>query len=109
MKDEIDMDQPKLKPGWQPVEDVNWDAYMDAISKAKNKQQILAHLRNLIENKGYANMIRAAELAFNRLTEVLPGEKGSIGVHAYVDGKEIYTNFRFAPAGGKSGKDEFNY
>jgi hypothetical protein len=97
------------KPGWQPVEDVNWDVYIEAISKAKNKQQILAHLRNLIEKKGYANMLRAAELAFNRLVEVLPGETGSIGVHAYVDGKEIYTNFRFVPAGGKAGKDEFNY
>jgi hypothetical protein len=109
MKDEMNMDTPKLKPGWQPVEDVNWDAYTEAMSKAKNKQQILAHLRNLIENKGYANMLRAAEVAFDRLTEVLPGEKGSIGVYAYVDGKEIYTNFRFVPAGGKSGKDEFNY
>lgn len=100
---------PKLKPGWQPVEDVNWDAYMEAISKAKNKQQILAHLRNLIENKGYANMIRAAELAFNRLSEVLPGDRGSIGVYSYVDGKEIYSNFRFVAAGGKADKDEFNY
>jgi len=103
------MDKPHIKPGWQPVEDVNWDAYLDAISKAKSKQQLLTHLRNLIENKGYANMIRAAEAAFNRLVEVLPGEKGSIGVHAYVDGKEIYINFRFVPTGGKQDKDEFNY
>lgn len=99
----------KIKPGWQPVEDVNWDSYIDAIENSKNKQQIIAHLRHLIEHKGYANMLRAAEVAFNRLTEVLPGEKGSIGVHAYVDGKEVYTNFRFVPAGGKSSKDEFNY
>jgi hypothetical protein len=102
-------DKPKLKPGWQPVEDVNWDAYTDAIAQAKNKQQILAHLRHLIERKGYANMIRAAELAFNRLVEVSPGDKGSIGVYADVDGKEIYTNFRFVAAGSKSSKDEFNY
>ena len=99
---------PKIKPGWQPVEDVNWDAYMDAISKAKNKQQILAHLRHLIERKGYANMIRAAEAAFNRLLEISPGDKGSIGVYADVDGKEIYTNFRFASTS-KSKDDEFNY
>jgi hypothetical protein len=98
-----------IKPGWQPVEDVNWDAYMEAIAKAKNKQQIIAHLRNLIERKGYANMLRAAELAFNRLTEILPGEKGSIGVHADVDGKEVYTNFRFVTPGGKGSNDEFNY
>jgi len=102
-------DNPKLKPGWQPVEDVNWDAYMEAIAKAKNKQQILGHLRHLIEHKGYANMIRAAEVAFNRLLEVNPGDKGSIGVHADVDGKEIYTNFRFAEPGSKRDKDEFNY
>ena len=63
----------------------------------------------MIEHKGYANMIRAAEVAFNRLLETNPGDNGSIGVHAYVDGKEIYTNFRFTAAGGKSGKDEFNY
>ena len=100
---------PKLKPGWQPVEDVNWDAYMDAIAKSKNKQQIVQHLRHLIERKGYANMIRAAEVAFNRLLEVNPGDKGSIGVHADVDGKEIYTNFRFADVSGRRDKDEFNY
>ena len=103
------MSNMQIKPGWQPVEDVNWDAYMEAIAKSKNKQQIIAHLRNLIEHKGYANMIRAAEVAFNRLLETNPGDKGSIGVHAYVDGKEIYTNFRFTAAGGKNGKDEFNY
>jgi hypothetical protein len=102
-------DQPKFKPGWQPVEVVNWDAYMDAISKAKNKQQILQHLRHLIERKGYANMIRAAEVAFNRLLELNPGDKGSIGVHADVDGKEVYTNFRFVATGGKRDGDEFNY
>ena len=101
-------DTPPIKPGWQPVEDVNWDAYMDAISKAKNKQQILAHLRHLIERKGYANMIRAAHVAFDRLLEVSPGDKGSIGVYADVDGKEIYTNFRFV-TGGKSKDDDFNY
>lgn len=102
-------DKPHIKPGWQPVEDVNWDAFMDAIQKSKNKQQILQHLRHLIEAKGYANLFRAADVAFSRLVEVLPGEKGSIGVHAYVDGKEVYANFRFVPAGGKHGKDEFNY
>jgi hypothetical protein len=103
-------DKPKIKPGWQPVEDVNWDAYMEAISKSKNKQQILAHLRHLIENKGYANMMRAAEAAFVRLLEVSPGDKGSIGVYADVDGKEVYTNFRFVAAGSKANKDdEFNY
>jgi hypothetical protein len=101
--------KPKIKPGWQPVEEVNWDAYMDAVSKAKNKQQILQHLRHLIENKGYANMIRAAEVAFERLLELNPGDKGSIGVHADVDGKEVYTNFRFVSAGGKREGDEFNY
>lgn len=101
--------KPHIKPGWQPVEDVNWDAYLEAMSKAKNKQQILQHLRHLIEVKGYANMIRAAEIAFHRLLEVAPGEKGSIGVHVYVDGKEVYTNFRFVAAGGKSDRDEFNY
>lgn len=104
------MDEKKIKPkpGWQPVEDVNWDAYEKAISEAKNKQQIIAHLRHLIEHKGYANMIRAAEVAFNRLLETNPGDKGSIGVHAYVDGKEIYTNFRFAAPGGKS-ESGFDY
>jgi hypothetical protein len=102
-------DKSKIKPGWQPVEDVNWDAYMDAIAKAKNKQQILQHLRHLIERKGYANMLRAAEVAFERLLEINPGDKGSIGVHADVDGKEVYTNFRFVAAGGKREGDEFNY
>ena len=99
----------KPKPGWQHVEDVNWDVYMEAIAKAKNKQQILQHLRHLIERKGYANMIRAAEVAFNRLLEVNPGDKGSIGVHADVDGKEVYTNFRFAETASRKDKDEFNY
>lgn len=102
-------EKPKIKPGWQPVEDVNWDAYMDAIARSKNKQQILAHLRHLIENKGYANMIRAAEVAFERLLEVSPGDKGSIGVYADVDGKEIYSNFRFLAPGAKKSDSEFNY
>ncbi|MCC6476864.1 hypothetical protein IT157_07375 [bacterium] len=99
----------KPKRGWQPVEDVNWDVFERAIAESKNKQQILAHLRNLFENKGYANMIRAAEVAYNRLVEVLPGNKSSIGVYTYVDGKEIYSNFRFEPAGGKQEKDAFEY
>ena len=99
----------KIKPGWQPVQEVNWDAYEEAILHSKSKQQIIAHLRHLIESKGYANMIRAAEVAFNRLVEVSPGDKGSIGVYADVDGKEIYTNFRFVVPGTKGGKDEFNY
>ncbi|HEY3295440.1 MAG TPA: hypothetical protein VGL38_08375 [bacterium] len=102
-------DKPKIKPGWQPVEDVNWDAYMEAIAKSKNKQQILAHLRHLLERKGYGNMIRAAEVAFERLLEVSPGDKGSIGVYADIDGKELYTNFRFAAPSSKEKKDEFNY
>jgi hypothetical protein len=102
------MSDSTIKPGWQPVQDVNWDAYCDAIAKAKSKQQIIAHLQNLIETKGYANMIRAAEVAFKRLLETNPGDKGSIGVYADVDGKEIYTNFRFVSPASKA-KDEFNY
>ncbi len=103
------MSDQKLKPGWQPVDDVNWDAFERAIGECKNKQQILAHLRNLFEQKGYANMIRAAQVAYNKLVEVLPGNKSSISVHTYVDGKEIYCNFRFEPAGGKQDKDSFDY
>jgi hypothetical protein len=100
----------KIKPGWQPIQDVNWEAYEEAILACKTKQQIIAHLRNLLENKGYANMVRAAEIAFNKLTEVTTGEKGSIGVHPMVDGKEVYVNFRFVePADKPSKKDEFNY
>jgi hypothetical protein len=98
----------EIKPGWQPVEDVNWDAFADAIAKSKNKQQILSHLRNLFEHKGYANMIRAAEMGYKKLLEIAPGDKISIGVFAYVDGKEVYCNFRFGESGAKS-KDEFNY
>jgi len=98
-----------IKRGWQPVEDVNWEGFERVMSQCKNKQQILAHLRNLFEQKGYANMIRASEVAYNRLVEVLPGNKSSIGVHVYVDGKEIYCNFRFEPAGGKQDKDSFDY
>ena len=98
------MSEDKIKRGWQPVEDVNWDNFERVISQCKNKQQILTHLRNLFEQKGYANMIRAAEVAYERLVEVLPGNKSSIGVHSYVDGKEIYCNFRFVPAGGKQDK-----
>jgi hypothetical protein len=104
-----DNNKPNIKPGWQPVEDVNWDAFMEAIAKAKNKQQILAHLQHLIENKGYANLLRAGEIAFNKLVELYPGEKGSIGVHADVDGKEVYANFRYVAAGTKKNGDEFNY
>jgi hypothetical protein len=100
---------PTIKPGWQPVEDVNWDAFMDAVSKAKTKQQILAHLEHLIERKGYGNLIRAANVAFDKLIELYPGEKGSIGVYADVDGKEIYSNFRFVAPGAKKAGDEFNY
>ncbi len=103
------MSDMKIKRGWQQVEDVNWDAFERAIGESKNKQQILAHLRNLFEQKGYANMIRAANVAFDRLVEVLPGNKSSIGVYTYVDGKEIYSNFRFEPAGGKQEKDAFDY
>lgn len=98
-----------MKPDWQVVEEVNWDEFEKAISNSRTKQQIVSHLRHLIERKGYANMLRAAEIAFNRLVDVLPGNKGSIGVNAYVDGKEVYANFRFVPTGGKSDKDEFNY
>ena len=72
----------KMKPQWQEVEDVNWDEFEKAIGNSKTKQQIILHLRNLIERKGYANMLRAAEIAFNLLVEVLPGNKGSIGVHS---------------------------
>ncbi|MBL0062542.1 MAG: hypothetical protein IPP40_13910 [bacterium] len=103
------MSDTKVKRGWQPVEEVNWAAFEKAIAESKNKQQILAHLRNLFEQKGYANMIRAAECAYSRLVEVLPGNKSSIGVYTYVDGKEIYSNFRFEPAGGKQEKDAFDY
>lgn len=102
-------DIPPLKPAWQPVEDVNWDAFAEAIGKAKSKQQILAHLEHLFEQKGYANMIRAAELGFRRLLEIAPGDKGSIGVYVDVDGKEIYCYCRFVTAGSKQKKDEFNY
>lgn len=102
------MSDMKVKPGWQPVQDVNWDAYCEAVSKAKNKQQILAHLENLIEVKGYGNMLRAARIAFDRLLETNPGDKGSIGVYTDIDGKEVYTNFRFVSPGDKA-KDEFNY
>lgn len=103
------MSDSKVKRGWQKVEEVNWDAFEKAIAESRNKQQILAHLRNLFEQKGYANMIRAAECAYNRLVEVLPGNKSSIGVYTYVDGKEIYSNFRFEPSGGKQEKDAFDY
>ncbi len=103
------MEEKKMKPDWQPVEDVNWDEFEKAISNSRTKQQIVSHLRHLIERKGYANMLRAAEIAFNRLVEVLPGNKGSIGVQTYVDGKEIYANFRFVPTSGKPSNDEFNY
>ena len=97
-----------LKPNWQEVQDVDWDAYIKAIENSRNKQQIVQHLRHLIEHKGYANMLRAAEVAYRKLIEVLPGKKTSIGVHAYVDDKEVYTNFRFEPPGGKQ-DDSFNY
>jgi hypothetical protein len=103
------MEEKKMKPDWQQVEDVNWDEFEKAISNSRTKQQIVSHLRHLIERKGYANMLRAAEVAFNRLVEVLPGNKGSIGVQTYIDGKEIYANFRFVPTGGKPSNDEFNY
>lgn len=102
------MDERKIKPGWQDVQDVDWDAYEEAIRSSRNKQQIIQHLRHLLEHKGYANMIRAAEIAYNQLLEVLPGKKTSIGVHAYVDGKEVYTNFRFEPPGGQQDKP-FDY
>ena len=103
------MTEDKIKRGWQPVDDVNWDAFERVIAQCKNKQQILTHLRILFEQKGYANMIRAAEIAYDRLVDVLPGNKSSIGVHTYVDGKEVYCNFRFEPAGGKQEKDSFEY
>jgi hypothetical protein len=103
------MEARKIRPSWQPVEDVNWEAYEEAMKSAKTKQQITLHLRHLIEHKGYANLLRAAEIAFDRLVEVLPGNKGSIGVSAYVDDKEVYCNFRFVPTGSKQGGDEFNY
>ena len=102
------MDENKLKPGWQDVQEVDWDAYIRAIENSRNKQQIVQHLRHLIEHKGYANMLRAAEVAYTKLLEVLPGKKTSIGVHAYVDDKEVYCNFRFEPPGGKQ-DDSFNY
>lgn len=103
------MEARKIRPSWQPVEEVNWEAYEEAMKSAKTKQQITLHLRHLIEHKGYANLLRAAEIAFDRLVEVLPGNKGSIGVSAYVDDKEVYCNFRFVPPGSKQGGDEFNY
>jgi hypothetical protein len=103
------MSEMKIKPGWQPVQEVNWEAFEQAIQGCKTKQQIITHLQNLFENKGYANMIRAAKIAFDKLTDVTTGEKGSIGVHTMVDGKEIYTNFRFQETSGKSKNDEFNY
>ncbi|MBU0691312.1 hypothetical protein KKH18_05785, partial [bacterium] len=75
------MDDKVFKPNWQEVQDVDWDVYMKAIQDSRNKQQIIAHLRHLIEHKGYANMLRAAEVAYNKLVEVLPGgNKTSIGV-----------------------------
>lgn len=99
-----------LKPRWQQVDDVDWDAYIRAIDNSRNKQQIVQHLRHLIEHKGYANMLRAAEIAYRKLIEVLPGgNKTSIGVHAYVDDKEVYANFRFEPPGGKQEDDAFKY
>jgi hypothetical protein len=103
------METRRIKPTWQPVEEVNWEAYEEAIKNAKTKQQITLHLRHLIERKGYANLLRAAEIAFDRLVEVLPGNKGSIGVNAFVDDKEVYCNFRFVASGSKQGDDEFNY
>jgi hypothetical protein len=103
------MEEKEFKPNWQDVQEVDWDAYMKAIKDSRNKQQIIQHLRHLIEKKGYANMIRAAEVAYNRLVEVLPGgNKTSIGVYSYVDDKEVYCNFRFDPPGGKQ-DDSFNY
>ena len=103
------MEKKVIKPGWQDVQEVDWDAYIRAIENSRNKQQIVQHLRHLIEHKGYANMLRAAEVAYNKLVEVLPsGKKTSIGVHAYVDDKEVYCNFRFEPPGGKQ-DDSFNY
>ena len=82
---------------------------MPANTPSSAEQDYLEAIEELIENKGYANMIRAAEVAYNRLVEVLPGNKSSIGVYTYVDGKEIYSNFRFEPAGGKQDKDAFEY
>ena len=102
------MEDKEFKPNWQEVQDVDWDAYIQAIENSRNKQQIVQHLRHLIEHKGYANMLRAAEVAYRKLLEVLPGKKTSIGVHAYVDDKEVYANFRFEPPGGKQ-DDSFNY